>query len=104
MNPTRQNGLLLFLGAGLVFVLLAFGGAKLAESGWSISGWGWGIPGAFAFAGLIQLVSGVPFSELSSRWDSLAGWQRGILGVAIVIASLVPLAGIMILLAKLLYE
>ena len=104
MNSTRRSGLLLFLGSAVMFVLLAVVGAKLGENGWSISGWGWGVPGAFAFAGLIQFVSGVPFSELSSRWDSLAGWQRGILGIAIVVASLVPLAAIMILLAKLLYD
>ena len=51
-----------------------------------------------------MFVLGVPFSQLSSRWDSLAGWQRGILGIAIAVASLVPLAAIMILLAKLLYD
>jgi hypothetical protein len=34
-------------------------------------------PGAYAFAGLIQAVTGVSFSEWSSRWNSLKRWQRG---------------------------
>ena len=84
-------------------MLFAVAGAMLAERGWTIHGYGWGIPGAFALVGLLQLVSGVPFSELSTRWDSLAGWQRGFLGVAIVVGSLVPIFGIVFLVARVLY-
>ena len=37
--------------------------------------------------GLVQVVSGVPFSELSSRWDALQGWQRGVLGTLIFLGA-----------------
>jgi hypothetical protein len=84
-------------------VLLAVIGAQLSEHGWVVHGYGWGVPGAFALVGLLQLVSGVPFTELSSRWNSLAGWQRGILGVGIVLGSLVPLGVILVIVAHLLY-
>jgi len=96
-------GLLTLCGSGAVFVVLAIAGAKLAENGWTIHGYAWGIPGGFALAGLVQLVSGVPFSELAARWDSLAGWQRGVLGVAIVLVSLVAILGIMLGVARILY-
>jgi len=34
--------------------------------------------------GLAELASGRAFGELARDWDELAGWQRGVLGVAIV--------------------
>lgn len=30
---------------------------------------------------LLELIAGVPFTELSNRWDGLKGWQRGVIGV-----------------------
>ena len=30
---------------------------------------------------LLELISGVPFTELSNRWDGLKGWQRGVIGL-----------------------
>jgi hypothetical protein len=29
---------------------------------------------------LLELITGVPFTELSNRWDGLKGWQRGVIG------------------------
>ena len=29
---------------------------------------------------LMELIAGVPFTELSNRWDGLKGWQRGVIG------------------------
>lgn len=29
---------------------------------------------------LSEYIAGVPFTELSNRWDSLKGWQRGVIG------------------------
>jgi hypothetical protein len=36
---------------------------------------------------LVQAVSGVPFAELSDKWNALEGWQRGVYGVGIFVAS-----------------
>jgi hypothetical protein len=103
LNATRRHGLLLLLGAGAVAVAIAMAMTSLHESGWNLHGYGWALPGAIALTGLLELVSGVPFSEWSQRWDSLAGWQRGVLGVLIVAAALVGIFALMILAAYLLY-
>jgi len=46
------------------------------------------LPGALALAGVLELVSGTPLSEWSRRWDSLKGWQRGLLGAGIWLLAL----------------
>ncbi len=30
---------------------------------------------------LSELITGVPFTQLSKRWDGLRGWQRGVIGL-----------------------
>ena len=45
------------------------------------------MPGAYALTGLIEIITGVPFMEIARKWDDLAGWQRGVLGVIIVVLS-----------------
>ena len=40
---------------------------------------------------LVQLVSGISFRVLISKWDSLRGWQRGAIGTGIVVAFMVLL-------------
>lgn len=45
---------------------------------------------------LLELLTGVPFTELSNRWDSLKGWQRGVIGftgVGFLIALIILLMG-----------
>ena len=55
------------------------------------------LPGAFMLAGLIELITGAPFSNVSEAWDGLEGWQRGVLGlVVVVLAFVVMMAGIVI--------
>jgi hypothetical protein len=39
------------------------------------------------FVHATQLVTNVQFWELSNRWDELAGWQRGVFGVIIVLLA-----------------
>ena len=46
------------------------------------------LPLAFALIGSVELVTGVPFQHLANNWMQLRGWQRGILGTFIVLASL----------------
>jgi len=43
-----------------------------------------GIPGALALTGFLELLTGHPFMSLASKWDQLAGWQRGVLGMLVV--------------------
>ena len=38
--------------------------------------------------GLVELVTGLSLLELSGRWNSLAGWQRGVIGLVAVLAVL----------------
>ncbi len=55
------------------------------------------IPGAFALIGLLELVTGVPFQHTAQKWDELAGWQRGILGLVVVVIAFIVMGGVMIL-------
>lgn len=45
------------------------------------------IPGVYALMGLLEIIAGVPFSQIATKWDALAGWQRGILGTFVVILA-----------------
>ena len=45
------------------------------------------LPGAVGLVGLMEFISGVSFRDWSEKWDSLKGWQRGVLGLLIVIAA-----------------
>lgn len=49
-------------------------------------------PVAWFMAGVIQMVTGVPFTELSDKWDALAGWQRGVIGLSVFIGGLIILS------------
>ena len=46
------------------------------------------LPVAWFLAGVLQLVTGVPFETLSDKWDNLAGWQRGLLGIGVFLTGL----------------
>ena len=48
-----------------------------------------GLPGAFALMGLLEIITGVPFNDISGKWDNLKGWQRGVLGIIIAILSFI---------------
>jgi hypothetical protein len=47
------------------------------------------LPFAYACIGFIELVTAAPYQRLAQSWMSLRGWQCGILGTFIVVASLV---------------
>jgi hypothetical protein len=98
----RTRGMLQFLGSGVVFAtaLWWFMAAQQRNPGGALPGGPFGLivlaaPGGFAAAGLVQWISGVPFSELSEKWNSLKGWQRGVFG------TLVFFGGLLLLLAGL---
>jgi hypothetical protein len=52
------------------------------------------LPGAWALVGLLELVTGVPFSQMSYAWSSLRGWQRGVLGCLVAIVAVFLMMGI----------
>lgn len=87
MNAVRRSGMKQLAIAGAVALVYGYVAMQLAHHGWQILGYGWGVPGALALAALVQVVSGVPFSELSSQWDDLQGWQRGVLGTLIFMVA-----------------
>jgi len=91
MNKIRVRGLMLLLISGTIFggiimwiISNTLGDLKAKPITLLILA----APGAFGLAGLIQLVTGVPFSQISDFWDNLKGWQRGVIGLFVVILSL----------------
>jgi hypothetical protein len=53
-------------------------------------------PGAYALVGLLEAISGRPFREFGVKWDQLKGWQRGVLGLAVVTITLVLFMAIVV--------
>ena len=49
-------------------------------------------PLAWGLAGVLQVATGVPFEELSEKWDGLPGWKRGVIGISVFAGGLVALA------------
>jgi hypothetical protein len=46
-------------------------------------------PFVFVCVGLIEAVTGAPYSGLAKRWMTLRGWQRAVIGTSIVLTALV---------------
>ena len=87
----RQKGLFKLLGGAVAYGLY-FGDVFHQETFGDFHANGFtlivmGVPGAVALMGLIELTTGVPFTQLAARWDALKSWQRAVLGSAIVIAA-----------------
>jgi hypothetical protein len=100
----RIRGLVKFIIGIALTVVLVFLLLGLRAEGFHFLRWGLilvGIPGAYGLAGLIECISGISFLELSKKWDSLAGWQRGVLGIGIVILFFIFVIGFMALWAYL---
>ena len=49
------------------------------------------LPGAVALMGLLEIITGAPFRNISGKWDNLKGWQRGILGISVAILTFIIL-------------
>ena len=93
-SSARKAGLWRLTWAGLLFLAIGIATLWLDSKGWHYTHWELFIPGGIALSGAVQFVTGIPFSELSSRWDSLAGWQRGIFGVFILLIATVVIVAI----------
>lgn len=96
----RLKGFLQFAASGVAFGLILwwFMQQRAADPDFSLPGGPFGllvmmVPGGFALAGLLQSVTGVPFADLSARWNALKGWQRGLMGVGIFVLGLLLLFG-----------
>lgn len=37
------------------------------------------LPGALVLLGLVEAFTGVGYGQLAQKWDSMKGWQRGVL-------------------------
>jgi hypothetical protein len=48
---------------------------------------GLGAPVAIGLVGLLEVLMNRPFSEMEEWWNALKGWQRGILGLMVVILA-----------------
>jgi hypothetical protein len=51
------------------------------------------LPVAWTLSGLLQLISGVEFDDLSRRWDALPGWERGVIGISVFVGGLIVVIG-----------
>jgi len=105
MNNIRKQGFIyLALGLGITVLIVALANYFFDSGNWNFISYGFAIPGAFSLIGLIQLVSGVPFNELATSWDNLAGWQRGILGIIIILLACSIIFACLFLFATLMYD
>jgi hypothetical protein len=96
----RLKGFMQFAASGVVFSLMLwwFIQQRAANPDFSLPGGPFGllvmmVPGGFALAGLVQSVTGVPFADLSARWNALKGWQRGLMGFGVFASCLLLLFG-----------
>lgn len=52
------------------------------------------IPCVPFFIGVTEFLFGVPIKQVSNKWDDLQGWQRGVLGMLIVLATFAIATGL----------
>lgn len=87
LSEVRREGLARTAWASALFALLVALAFWLNSIGWRHTPWEFAVPGGLALSGLIQAVTGVPFTRFASKWDNLRPWQRGVLGVAILVVA-----------------
>ncbi|MBU2709043.1 hypothetical protein KCM76_23810 [Zooshikella marina] len=104
MNEVRKKGLiLLVVGLAVTVAMIVIANYMMGEGNWTFIGYGFALPGAIAMVGIMQLVAGMPFDELASRWNLLAGWQRGVLGTLFFALSCVVIFGVIFLYVTIAY-
>ena len=88
----RQKGLLKLLIGGLAGIAAGYLLQIMQESGTTVNMFylvAIAAPAAWGLGGLLEFILNRPFSEMETWWNSLKGWQRGILGFIVVILSFV---------------
>ena len=92
-GSARKRGLkLLLVGAAATGALFYVALDLLPRFGYQFTPRGLmiaGIPSAIGLVGLLEFATGIPFQDWVRRWDSLKGWQRGIIGTLIALAALI---------------
>jgi hypothetical protein len=100
---TRTRGLLKFIGSGLLgaIAIYFFVHSERFQSGvvGPVKLIAVAVPGAYSLVGFLEFVSGISFGKLASSWDSLMGWQRGVIGLVVVAAAFAALIFGMVLFA-----
>jgi len=92
----RKKGFLKFVVGVAGAIGVGFFHYWLNTKGYEFTLWGliaFGLPGAYGGAGLLEMTTGVPFTQLAKNWDDLKGWQRGVMGVLVVVLCLGVLIG-----------
>ena len=87
---TRQKGILKLLIGGLAGITAGYVLQIMQESGTTVNMFyliAIAAPAAWGLGGLLELILNRPFSEMETWWNSLKGWQRGALGLLVVILS-----------------
>jgi hypothetical protein len=92
----RKKALLKAIGGSIAFALLFAWLMQQQGLGEQRGGMRYGIfylisigaPGAYALVGILELTTGVPFTQLSTKWDNLKWWQRGILATVVIVVAL----------------
>jgi hypothetical protein len=90
-SQIRKRGLKMFAIGGGIFAAILYLMWWLSAHSYhfSFAVIGASLPFAYACVGFIELMTGAPYLRLAQSWMSLRGWQRGVLGTFIVVASLV---------------
>ena len=93
----RQKAVIKILGGGLIFACVLYGvmvhGLGKATGG-GIVLIATAIPCVPFLIGVTEFLFGVPISQVSGKWDSLQGWQRGVLGILVVLAAFAIASGL----------
>ncbi|MBB1061284.1 hypothetical protein [Marilutibacter spongiae] len=95
ISATRKSGLRAFAVGAIVSVIGGWLGVTYDLWRFKPFGWLYALPIALAMIGLGQAGTGVPFRDLAAQWDSLKGWQRGVLGVTILAVFSALLFGVL---------
>lgn len=93
MNDARRSGVKWLAVGGAIAAVWIAALLVLKARGWFVYGPGVGVPVVPMLVGTTQLVTGHFVGDLARAWDSLAGWQRGILGLLIVIVAGTAIVG-----------
>ena len=81
------------IAGALLFGLFVF---AVYASGYRLVGIGWfvlAIPPAWALVGVLEIMTGVPYNQLSQKWDELSAGRRRLLTFAAVVAAFALMIG-----------
>lgn len=101
-EEVRGKGLLKLIGGGIISLLIWMwisAGNQPSTQGGVFKLILLAIPFVVATMGFVETFTGIPFSRFGDAWDELQGWQRGVLGVLVVILSFIVIMGLVMLLA-----